>query len=175
MIRVASQDARFLAMLPDIRKRAEKAFRRVNANDREELVAEVIGQAFCAYRRLVERGRESVAFATPLANYAIKHLQGGRRLCGQESRQDASSYFCQRTPLESIPDLLDDRTPPDEAAALRVDFSAWLATLRPGDRELVAFLAIGNRTKDAASQFHVSAARISQRRRELAESWQAFE
>jgi hypothetical protein len=135
MISFARQDARFLAMLPDIRKRAEKAFRRVNANDREELVAEVIGQAFCAYRRLVERGKESVAYATPLANYAVKHLRCGRRLCGQESAGDVSSYFCQRTPLESIPDeLADDRTPPDDVVALRMDFSAWLVTLRPAER-----------------------------------------
>jgi len=35
-------------------------------------------------------------------------------------------------------------------------------------------LAVGNRTGDVAKRFNVSAGRVSQLRRELAESWRAF-
>jgi hypothetical protein len=35
-------------------------------------------------------------------------------------------------------------------------------------------LAAGNRTSDVSKRFDVSAGRISQRRKELAESWQKF-
>jgi hypothetical protein len=180
---VRQPDERFLAMLPAIKRQARKAFRKVNAIDRADLVADVVAQSFCAYRRLVERGRESLAYATPLANYAIKHLNDGRRVTGQESAGEVLSYFCQRsgafkvTSVDSTIEasLADKHAKPDDVVALRLDFCAWLKTLRAGDRLLIAFLAIGNRPSDAASHFQVSRARISQRRRELGESWERFQ
>lgn len=180
---VREPDARFLEMLPAIRRQGRKAFRRVNASDRADLVADVIAQSFCAYRRLVERGKESLAYATPLAQYAIKHLRGGRRVTGQERAGEVMSYFCQRSRAfktirlnSTIQDALADKhAKPDDVVALRLDFIAWLKTLRASDRQLIAFLAIGNRPTDAASQFQVSRARISQRRRDLRDSWKRFQ
>ena len=180
---VREPDARFLAMLPAIERQSRKAFRRVNATDREELVAEVVAQSFCAYRRLVDQGKESLAYATPLANYAIKHLRCGRRVTGQERAGEVLSYFCQRAggfktiEWTSIMQgaLSSHLAKPDDVVALRLDISAWLENLKESDRQLVAFLAIGNRTADAADEFQVSPARISQRRRELEESWNRFQ
>jgi len=64
-------------------------------------------------------------------------------------------------------------TVPD-IVSFRVDFADWLASLSRRDRRIAQSLAIGNRTGDVAKRFDVSAARISQLRRELAESWRAF-
>ena len=55
---------RFVAMLPKIRAQALVAFRNMRAERREELVQEVVANAFCAFTRLVRQGKESVAYPT---------------------------------------------------------------------------------------------------------------
>jgi hypothetical protein len=52
------------------RRQASLAFRNALPEAREELIAEVVANAYHAYARLVERGKKDVAFATPLAQYA---------------------------------------------------------------------------------------------------------
>ena len=69
---------RFLEMLPTIRRRAQFAFRSVPSEQREELVQESIANAYIAFVRLVDRGKANAAFATPLANYAIRHVLAAR-------------------------------------------------------------------------------------------------
>src|SRR6187401_2347761 len=70
----------FLTMLPQIRRVARHAFRRMARDCREDAIQEVIANCFVAYARLVERGREQYAFATPLARFAVRHYRDGRRV-----------------------------------------------------------------------------------------------
>ena len=81
---------RFLAMLPRIRRQALVAFRDRGAEARQELAAEVVANAFCAYIRLVRRGKHDLAYPTPLAQYAIRQVRDGRRVGG---RQNATGYI----------------------------------------------------------------------------------
>jgi len=53
-------------------------------------------------------------------------------------------------------------------------FANWLRRLSRRNRRIAQFLALGNRTSDTARKFKVSEGRVSQLRRELAESWRAF-
>lgn len=69
---------RFLAMLPDIIKQAHGAFRRESPEAREDLVQHVVAHAFCAFARLVERGKVDLAYPTPLTRYAICRIRSGR-------------------------------------------------------------------------------------------------
>jgi FixJ family two-component response regulator len=64
--------------------------------------------------------------------------------------------------------------PVSEIVAFRCDFADWLKSLRRRERQIAESLALGNRTSDVAGRFNVSAGRVSQLRRELAESWRAF-
>ena len=64
--------------------------------------------------------------------------------------------------------------PVSDIVAFRVDFADWLKSLRRRDRRIAESLALGNRTGDVAQRFNVTAGRVSQLRRELAESWRAF-
>ena len=89
----AEQQAMFLNMLPHVRTTAEIAFRSVKAEAREEMVAEVIANAFTAYCRLVEADKESVAYPTPLAWYAVKQVRAGRRVGSKRNRHDISSVW----------------------------------------------------------------------------------
>jgi hypothetical protein len=71
--------------------------------------------------------------------------------------------------------VIDTRSSPvPEIVAFRCDFSDWLASLPRRDCHIAESLAIGNRTGEVAKQFDVSEGRVSQLRRELAESWWAF-
>ncbi|MGA2067971.1 MAG: hypothetical protein ABSG86_23580 [Thermoguttaceae bacterium] len=64
-------------------------------------------------------------------------------------------------------------TPADPVAS-RIDFPAWLGTLKRRDRKVAQFLAYGNRTGEAARKFGVSEGRIGQLRKELKRAWEQF-
>jgi hypothetical protein len=69
---------------------------------------------------------------------------------------------------------LDRRGRVDEQAAFNIDFPAWLATLPAVKRRVAEKLARGHGTGEAARVTGVSAGRVSQLRRELADSWFDF-
>jgi hypothetical protein len=154
-------------------------------------VAEAVAIAMVAYRRLVQQGRESVAYASPLARYAVLHVRSGRRVGGQQSHTDVLSRAAQRRhgfEVESLSggdgsgtrwvDKLvveDRRATPADVAATRLDLRSWLATLRRRQRKIARALANGETTKAAAGRFGVTQGRISQIRRELDRSWRLFQ
>ena len=81
------QHDRFLAMLPQIRRQALIAFRKFSSEAREELIQEVIANSYRTFVLLVRRGKESVAYATPLAQYAIRQVNDGRRVGSHQNAQ----------------------------------------------------------------------------------------
>ena len=185
----ATQD-RFVAMLPSIRAQARVAFCRHNPEAQEELVAEVVANAFCAFHRLVQRGRAEVAHPTPLAVFAIKQVCCGRRIGGKLNVRDVCSRHAQLTKgilVERLDEfdlqdggwrvaLVEDRhAGPAETAAARIDVAAWLRSLGRQKRRIAKLLAKGETTKTVARIFNLSSARISQLRRELRHSWLTFQ
>jgi hypothetical protein len=81
-----------------------------------------------------------------------------------------------REPNIWVEALTDNRqTPVPDQVAFRLDFPAWLGVLKRRDQKLVKFLAVGNTPAEAAQQFRVSQARVSQLRAELRVGWQAFQ
>jgi hypothetical protein len=185
-----ASNGRFLEMLPVIRRYARIAFRDLNPEARAELVEESIANAFVAFRRLVEQGKAELAYATPLAMYAIKQVKAGRRVGSKLNIGDVSSRHCQLRKgvrvgrldhydkdAEQWKEILieDHRAGPAEIAAVRIDFGDWLASLPGRLRKIVSTLATGESTVAAAKRFGVSAARISQLRGELKASWHGFQ
>ena len=69
----------------------------------------------------------------------------------------------------------DRRVGPAEIAACRIDFASWLKLLPRRLRKIALTLASGETTSAAAKRFAVSAARISQLRRLLKQSWDGFQ
>jgi hypothetical protein len=186
----AQQHEHFLKMLPRIRRQAGLAFRRLRPEPKRELIQEVIANAYLAFARLVRRGREGLAFATPLANFAIRQALAGRRVGNKQNCRDLSSVLAQRRrgfSLRTLPSdcsesniwsevLADDTlTPVADQVAFRMDFPVWLRIQNRRNRELAKFLAVGNTATEAAKRFCVSIPRISQLRRELQASWQEFQ
>ena len=183
----AEWHARFLAMLPAIQGFAVRSFSRLPVCEREELVAEAVAAALAMFCRLVERDRADLAFATPLARYACRHVRQGRRLGTPLNVNDVSSPYCRRRKnvrVESLHRLErgawreavieDHRTPVAEQAAFRCDFPAWLRTLPRRNRRIAEALSTGEPTSRVARIFRLSAARVSQLRRELELAWGRF-
>ncbi len=186
----AAWHAGFLAMLPVIRDYARGAFGHLKADLRQDLIQEVIANCLVAYVRLFEQGRVALAYPTVLARFAIAQIHDHRRVGAKLNIRDVLSPYCQKhkgVVVERL-DVFDEEenawkeavvqdtrsAPVPEIVAFRCDFPAWLQTLTRRDRRIAKFLALGNRTSDAARKFGVCEGRISQLRRELAESWKEF-
>ena len=180
----------FLQLLPDIRRYARCAFRRLNPEAREELTQAVVANSFAAYQRLLERGKTDVIAATPLARYAVAQTRAGRHLGGTLNIDDVTSWYCQRhrdIGLESLCQvdqatgiweqiLVEDHSSsPADIAAVRIDFENWLESLPQRQRTVAELLATGETTVAAARLFDVTSGRISQLRRQLKDAWEAFQ
>jgi len=183
------QQDRFLAMLPWIETLARRAARRLPLRLRAEFMADVVAKAWVAFARLIEDGKGAAAFATPLARFAIAHVRAGRHVGSQQNSADVLSPRAQRLRGLCVVQIQetdgrhgrwhdaiveDYRTPPDEAAAFRIDFPAFLSLLPGRDRQIGEELALGHTTQDVARRFGVSPGRVSQLRRELQRAWDAF-
>ena len=181
---------KFLDLLPRIRTRASVAFRDRQTEAKEELIAEVVANCWCAFVRLASNGKIDRAFATPLANFAIRQVRDGRRVGMKLNVRDVSSSYCQRANNFRVEHLdrferesetwrqvivEDRRTGPAETATMRIDFAAWLKTLSPKRRRIATTLASGETTGATARKFHLSDGRISQLRRQLRDVWLIFQ
>lgn len=179
---------RFLQILPAIRRQATASFRKADPAAREEAVQEVIANALVAYARLVDQEKEHVAFATPLAGYAIAQVRAGRQVGSRLNVRDVTSAYCRARKgvrLESLDQQVSGewmeitaesrRATPAEIATIRIDFTDWLTTLTPRNRRLAERLAAGESTSSAACALGVSRGRVSQLRAELRNAWHFFQ
>ena len=87
---------RLLAMLPTVRRNAKLAFRRLDAESREDAVAEVIANVTAAFARLVKLGKAHLAFPTVLTRYAISQFRDGRRVGNRFRISEVLSRHAQR-------------------------------------------------------------------------------
>ena len=177
--------AGFLALLPRIRACARFAFRDLDAEARQEAVQGVITGAMAAYVRLVQLGKADIAYAVPLAMYAIRQHRSGRRLGLRMNIHDVSAEYAQQAKnvrLERLDGydstenqwqeiLVEDRhAGPFDIVRTKLDFTAWLRSLPIKLRRIARTLANGERTRDVAVKFGLSQGRISQIRSELLDS-----
>jgi len=198
MVRVASASTSatpvwhevFLRMLPAIVTHAKIVFRHLDPEAKEEALQETVCNACRAVARLAELGKLDLAYGSVLAHFAVSQVKDGRQVGCSLNSNDILSRRCQQlkhVKIERIDHfneeengwrqavVIDTRSSPvPEIVAFRCDFSDWLASLPRRDCHIAESLAIGNRTGEVAKQFDVSEGRVSQLRRELAESWWAF-
>jgi hypothetical protein len=178
----------FLHLLPRIRRDIRYAFRGLHSEARQEAVQEAIVLAFVAYVRLCQSGKEHLAFAGPLARYAVAHVRAGRKAATRLNSYDVLSTHAQRLWSLTVyhPDGRDDecawhhiltdsrRCTPADLAASRIDFVAWLEQLPIEKRHVAETLARGETTLETARRHRVTPGRISQMRRELEHNWNQF-
>jgi hypothetical protein len=201
--RLAALHAHFLKILPRIERHARIRFRHLQCpGKRDDAVAETTAVAWKWFLRIAEQGKDVDQFVSTLADYAVRHVRSGRRLCGQEASKDAVSLARQRHHfrVQSLPtstshpreggnspphgqrlvDAVEERlrdnslTPVPEQAAFRLDWRAWLTTRTERDRRIIDALSWNHRTQDLARAFGISPARISRLRREYHDDWTRF-
>jgi hypothetical protein len=179
----------FLSLLPAIRRHARVALRHQETEAREEAVNATIAHAWAAFVRLFELGRAEVAYAGPLAAYAIARVREGRSIGNRLNARDVTSIRCQRrhgVQIESLNQIdghgdwheivVEDRkASPAEVAIMRIDFSAWLDSLSRRDRRIAEVLASGESSRHTARHFGLSVGRVSQIRRKLYDAWKRFQ
>ena len=180
----------FLAMLPKIRQHAAVSFRHLKPEAREESVQEVVANALRAYVRLVQLKKVSLAFPTVLARFGVAQVRDGRKVGGHLNVHDVSSDYAQqqkgfhverldqydRNEESWLEVFIEDRkSGPAAVAMMKMDFTAWLKSLPYRVRRIAKLLATGERTSTVAEKFTLSPGRISQLRRELAQSWKKFQ
>jgi hypothetical protein len=195
--------ADFQLAIPRITRHARCFFRHVQCQHRRaDCISEVVSLCWSWWLRLVRRGKDPTQFVSVIADFAVRAVRAGRRLCGQLKPKDALSERAQqrhRFRVESLPfstrtgheelhsvtgqrhlDAYEERlrdntmTPPDEQAAFRIDWPAWLTTRTERDRRIIADMAVGERTNYLARRFGLSPARVSQLRREYRDDWLLF-
>ena len=184
-----SWHAAFIDMLPDIVHFARRLLQTLPPEVREDAIADVVANCTVAYARLVERGKENLAYPTVLAMYAVRRYRDGRRVGKRGNVRDVYDQHaqarggfqvyhigCPRDQRHGWREQLteDRRTPVADQAAFRVDFPDWLRTLPKRDRQIAEQLAEGDRTGEVAAEYGVSPSRVSQMRRALQESWEEF-
>ena len=179
----------FLEMLPTIRRAATFAFRHLRRAVREDLLAEVVANAFAAFRRLVARGKAALAYPTVLAKFAIRQVREGRRVGAKRNALDVLSPYAQRRKGFSVQPLaeatkrsewqelvVEDRhASPAELASFKIDFADWLKRLKRSKCNVALRLIAGDTTSEVAERFRLSPARVSQLRKELHRDWDEFQ
>src|SRR6185295_2277149 len=175
---------------PEIQQRLRQALGRYRAEARDEATADAVAHCLQSYKRLHEQGRSHFISVGNLVWYAVKRVRSGRCVGSRLNSHEPLALYAQRRrgiriePLQTdnasaqdwISALAQDRrsTVLDHVAA-RLDVAAWLATLGPRTRQIAVDLARGGTTSEIARQYGVTGGRISQLRRELANSWSAFQ
>ncbi len=183
------RDAKFLAMLPRIRRQAAYYLRHLSKKDRADAVQEVVASAFVSWVRLmIEVSRTSPTLAHWPAMLPANTSLVGESACSMNCNDVTSDYCRQKKGLffEQL-DRIDESTgeweelvvedrhsTPAEVASTRIDFRAWLESLPERTRHVAETLATGEATSHVARMFGCSASRVSQLRRELHDAWLAF-
>jgi hypothetical protein len=187
---LAAAQESFLAALPRLQTHINLHLRHRDPGRQDDLRANAIGLAWKHWLAAIRGGKNPGDFVSAIADFCVRQVRAGRRPQSQERPRDVLSPRAQRIhnfvasglpqhetgvdDNEVIDALESDDTPPPDAAAFRVDYPAWLKTLSARDRRLAQAMALGEHTKPLAEKFHLSQARVSQMRREFAESWRDF-
>jgi hypothetical protein len=196
--------AQFLKILPRIETHAQIRFGYLRCPGRRaDAVAETVAVAWKWFLRITEQGKDVNQFVMVLADFAVRHVHSGRRLCGQERSKDVLSPRAQRLNrfrVQTLPcstqcphsilysqphgqervDPFKERlrentqSPVPEQAAFRVDYPTWLARLSPRHRQIIEDMALDLGTQELAQLFEVTPGRISQMRREFHLNWRRF-
>jgi hypothetical protein len=131
----------FLQMLPAIRRSAKLAFRGLPVELRDDLVEEVVANAFVAYARVVKAGKAGLVGPTPLSRYAIAQIRDGRRVGNRRRIRDAMSRYAQYHKGFSIASL-------DHSIAMKTsgEKSCWKIGMlgRPRLRAAGSILRVGS-------------------------------
>jgi len=174
-------------VVPIIATTVPRTCRTLGAEDAEELVQDTVAAACQAVHDLEQRGKPVVPKS--VVWFAVQRAESGRRSTSA-GRTDAMSPGCaldgnaQITSMDaplpdcdnvSLHDVLSGRNDdPGDAAVRRLDWDQFMAGLDARENYVVQSTAVGSRGLDQARALGVSAPRIVQLKRGVAEKARQF-
>jgi DNA-binding transcriptional LysR family regulator len=182
---LSQAEARFMELLPRITRHANYAFRRLNADRREDALQAVLVFSYTTLRSLAEKGRLDEAQAAPLARFAIGCYRRGNISDTVQSSTDVLAERCRclgRVRIQQMPDTFEqsvtephNRMSVERQVAFKIDFfESWYRQLPDNDRRLIRALAGGDNCAEAGRKLGVTRSAVSLRRKVLAKSWYEF-
>jgi DNA-directed RNA polymerase specialized sigma24 family protein len=197
---LAAAHRQFESVLPVFRKNFKFLFRR-RWRDRDDLLAEAYACAWKAWRGLVAKGRDPISVGVSgIAAFAVRHTlkgrqigrgrnSGGRNKMSVEHRRAKELGGYRIISYDSGEAIRSDYGPgawenwvatdhrmgPAEAAAFKIDFSQWLASLPERRRLAAELLSEGRGTGEVAGQLGITAAAVSQTRSYLERKWREYQ
>lgn len=138
--------------------------------NREELIADAVSTAW-------ELLLTAPPVATPssIACYATRRVKIGRQFQErQRSITGPNPRQLDKPTRNELADVLTHSNDPAVIVQVRLDFAAWHELLTAREQEMLVAFLNGERTKDLATLYGITNARVSQIRRELMEHWAAF-
>lgn len=158
-------------VLPTTDRYARRVFR--EHPQRDEMVADAVSVAWQFFQT-------APPAATPgtLARYAVKFVRSRRHLPESARSLTGPHPSGQVKAARAVFDpqsLFRMHDNPARIVSFRDYFRGWFASLSDRQQVLVELLASGETTKAAAAKCGCTPGRISQLRRELAESWATFD
>jgi len=167
----------FERILPALMRRARWVFRALDDEARDDCVAETLAYAWVTYARRAATGNLEGLSVNTLVEFARRQIRVGRRVGNRWRKRDVLTAVqlgrVNRLSWVEAVEARDFENPADVAQA-RVDFEAWRAALPARKREVADLLASGASGADVRQIVGISAARVSQLRRELQAHWEAF-
>jgi len=140
-----------MLLSPLILRQARLASRGKDPESREEFTAEVVANALVGFARLVQLGRESLAYGTPLGTYGVRQARAGRKVGTKSNANDVGSPYAEVAKGIHVKRLdhrdeetgewreiliEDRRAGPSQTAAIRIDFGDWLGILSARQRRI---------------------------------------
>ena len=177
-------------VLPAVELHAKVQFRSIPGQDRQDAIQEARSFGWKMFLQVIDRGKDPTKFPSRIADFAVRRVWSGR-VFAKETSRDALSPLAQRRHSFEVYSLDDEscdpntgwkaavcqdtRTaPPADTVAFRMDFADWLGNLTWRERRVAERLAVGDRPGSVATDLDVTRSRVSQVRRKLHESWEAF-
>ena len=158
---------------------------KLKADNLDDALQEMRAIAFDIYQRLVHRGKQ--AFYSPIARFAIQRYKAGRRFAGSSTTDVLSDCTrilgrCESCSLDQydlnnadLPSLIDWRqSDVADSVQFKIDFEDWHYRQSPRDQQIIADLAMSETTGAVAKKHSVTPSLISIKRKDFANSWDAF-
>jgi DNA-directed RNA polymerase specialized sigma24 family protein len=166
-----------------IRNTIPKTARPIGSEDYEELVQDTLASAAAMIEAMEKSGRKLIP--NSIAYYSIQRTKSGRRSYGHNltdvmfpgyQMEHEGSVCSMQSPVSgedenvTVGDLIASRTEDISARVLReIDWAAFLESLDARKRTIVEELMLGTGTSEIARRLKVSAPRIVQLKREIAQ------
>jgi hypothetical protein len=196
---LASAHQQFESALPTLKKNVRYLLRH-RWRDRDDLLAEAAACAWKAWVGLLTKGRDPIAVGlTGIAAYAARHTlkgrrigntnEGGRHKMSVDHRRAQQLGGYKVVSYDTGPTVRSDfgpaawkewvatdpHTTPADAAAFRLDFSNWLASLPERRRVTAELLSEGRGTLEVSGQVGITPAAVSQARSWLERKWREYQ